>query len=185
SSITQGFASLHLGAAHLSLATHRLGIDFLNLGFGGSCHAEPALIEYLATRADWHVGWLELGANMIGGKEPFSDAAFAQRARFAVEQLSASPARPLFVTTLYPGTHDLPGAPRAGEPWREIIREVVRSIDRPHVHLVEGERLLAWSGLSADLCHPSDVGHAQMAAAAEEQLSPVISALRLRRDRAL
>ena len=35
-----------------------LGYDLLNLGFGGSCHAETAMADHIAGRDDWDLSHL-------------------------------------------------------------------------------------------------------------------------------
>jgi lysophospholipase L1-like esterase len=172
SSITQGFSSARLAGGYLARLAHLKGWDVLNLGFGGSCHGEPQMANYLASRQDWSVAVLELGVNLLDREPMLSDGEFRERAHHLVDACSADPSRKVVVCTLFPGRHDLAGSRTPAEPWRRILREIVRSLQRPNLLLVEGQQLLDWSGLTTDLVHPSDEGHAMIAA----RLSAVLQA---------
>lgn len=172
SSITQGFSASRLAGSYLMHAAQRLGVDAINLGFGGSCRAEPAIAAHLSARSDWHLAWLELGVNLLNGQTAVDDETFRRRAHHLIDTVSRNPARTVFVTTLFTGAHDLPGAPRAAEPWRRILRETVAMLARPNLHLADGRALLDWSGLTGDLVHPADAGHAQIGTGLAELLAP-------------
>lgn len=177
SSITQGFSASRLSLPWITSLCHRLGTDYLNLGFGGSCHCEPELAAHIAEREDWQVALLELGVNMLGAQPRFTDEDFRRRAGRFIELVSARPDRRVFVITPFPAAHDLPDAARAAEPWREILRDLVASFARPNLALLEGPACLGFSGLTADLVHPDDAGHASLAHALADRLSPYFSAL--------
>ena len=49
SSITQGGCASRPGNAYPALITHETNIDHINLGFSGSCVAEPEMAEYIST----------------------------------------------------------------------------------------------------------------------------------------
>jgi hypothetical protein len=118
--------------------------------------------DYLAARPDWHVAWLELGINLLGAEPKVTDKQFRELAGGIIEKVSRNPHRCVIATTLFLGGHDLPKAPRPAEPWRQILRELVQELSRPNLHLIEGADLLDWNGLTTDLCHPSDEGHAMI-----------------------
>lgn len=163
SSITQGCNSGRLANTFLVQTAKRLGIDFINLGFGGSCHCEAELGDHMAARQDWQIALLELGINMLGAEPAISDEQFRELAGGILEKTSRDPRRRVVAITLFPGGHDLPDAPRAAEPWREILRQLVAEIARPNLSLIEGPALLDWNGLTTDLCHPCDHGHTMIA----------------------
>lgn len=48
SSITQGASASHSGNSYQNLISRGLNVDYVNLGFSGSCKAEPMMAEYLA-----------------------------------------------------------------------------------------------------------------------------------------
>jgi lysophospholipase L1-like esterase len=174
SSLTQGFNSSRLSGAYLAQAAHLLGVDFLNLGFGGSCHCEPELADHIAARDDWQIAWLEPGVNMLGSDLNFTADQFRQLAGGLLEKVSRDPRRFVVVATIFPGAHDLSNAPRPAEPWRQILRELVAESARPNLRLVEGPDLLDWTGLSSDLIHPADSGHAQIGVRMADFLAPYI-----------
>lgn len=49
SSITQGGCASRPGNAYQAMISRMLSCDFINLGFSGSCHGEPAIAKYLAS----------------------------------------------------------------------------------------------------------------------------------------
>lgn len=163
SSITQGFSAGRLATPFLAQTALRLGVDFINLGFGGSCHCEAELGDYLAARLDWQFALLEIGINLLGADPMVSDEQFRTLAGGILEKTSRNPKRRVVAITLFPGGHDLADALRAAEPWRQILRELVAEIARPNLSIVEGSALLDWKGLTTDLCHPWDHGHTMIA----------------------
>ncbi|MEO8616821.1 MAG: GDSL-type esterase/lipase family protein [Luteolibacter sp.] len=175
SSITQGFSSGRLATAFLAQTADRLGVDFINLGFGGSCQCETEIGDHLAARQDWQIALLELGINMLGIDPPISDDQFRELACNMLEKTSRDPTRLVVAITLFPGDHDLPDAPRAAEPWRQILRELVADLARPNLRLVEGSDLLDWNGLTTDLCHPCDHGHAMIAERLSARLESILN----------
>ncbi len=174
SSITQGSLSGRMANTYLGHTALRLGVDAINLGFGGSCHCEPELGDFIAARQDWHIAILELGINMLGAVPMISDKEFRKLAEGILEKSSRDPSRCVLAITLFPGGHDLPNAPRAAEPFREILRELVTKIARPNLSLVEGSTLLDWNGLTKDLCHPSDFGHTIIAERLSNHLKSLV-----------
>ena len=48
SSITQGGCACRSGVTYQAYLSRRLGFDYINLGFSGSCRAEKELMEYIA-----------------------------------------------------------------------------------------------------------------------------------------
>ena len=170
SSITQGFSASRLANPWTQLAATLLGYDLLNLGFGGSCHAEPAMADYIAGRDDWDLCTLELGINLLD--KPLTDDEFRARVGYWLDRLHATrPKATVVVITPFLNQQDLVGkrSPKdlhSLENFREILREEVAARpNRPNLRLIEGcEILNRADGLSADLCHPSDFGHALMAA---------------------
>ena len=86
SSITYGANTQHPATSYVQQAARRLGVDVLNLGLPGSCMAEPAMAEYLASRTDVELVTCELGVNMTGWIEP---AEFERRVRHLLMTISA------------------------------------------------------------------------------------------------
>jgi len=178
-SITQGASASRPYLSYAALTAHELGCDLINLGFGGSFHAEPELADYVASREDWDLATVEISVNMVGAG--FSDEAFRERTRYFINTLAAAhPEKPVFCITLYPYFNDLctgvdgEGVRRA-QAFREILREEVSASTCSNIHLIEGAEILDDpNGLSADLIHPSDYGMARMAANLAKRLRPYL-----------
>ena len=49
SSITQGGCASRPGTSYQAMISHRYNLDYINLGFSGSCKAEKSMAEYLAS----------------------------------------------------------------------------------------------------------------------------------------
>ena len=49
SSITQGACASRPGTCYEAMISHRFNLDYINLGFSGSCRGEKEMAEYLAT----------------------------------------------------------------------------------------------------------------------------------------
>ena len=166
SSITHG---VDLSGAALSYPAHvawRLGMELRNLGASGCCLCEKAMADYLAEQP-CDIVTLELSVNMLG---TFSAEEFRKRAHYLVERVAdADPNRPVMCITIFPFYHDI--NPKFREPkqlstpqeYREILRDIVRTLARPNVTIVEGPELLPDPGmLSNDLIHPAARGMIHM-----------------------
>ena len=161
-SITHGASASAPHLTYVSLAARSLGVDVLNLGVGGACHAEPELADYFAERDDWDAALVCLSVNMIGAG--FSLEAFADRVGYMVRTLAAT-GKPVYAVTIYPHFRDVPdlvnGPSERENPelFRQALRDVVDDLGAQHVVLLEGPELLRdWHGLTPDLIHPSDHG---------------------------
>jgi hypothetical protein len=86
SSITSGVASPRVDMSFTQVTARRLGVDVLNMGFGGACHCEPELADYFAGLEEWSFATLELGVNM---RESFEPAEFVERAGYFIDRLLA------------------------------------------------------------------------------------------------
>jgi lysophospholipase L1-like esterase len=170
SSITQGFSATRLANPWVQLAAADLGYDVLNLGLGGSCHAEAAMADHIASRSDWDLCTLELGINLLS--TPIGLEEFRRRVDYFIDRLTAShPAAQVVLITPFLNRQDVTGTSGPNDRHRiEEFRTVLRAAaaersDLRNLGLVEGCAMLDRAdGLSADLCHPSDTGHARMAA---------------------
>jgi hypothetical protein len=178
SSITQGFSAPHLAMPYIYHASRLLGIDVYNMGFGGSCQVENAFANYFAARRDWDIITLELGINLIDN--PITQEEFAARVRYMVNTLiQAHPEKPIVLITIYPVHLDMqeesnPLRQRT-EAFRQVLRDIKAETNHPHLHLLEGSDILTeTAGLSSDLCHPSEFGHAIMGANLARKLGPLL-----------
>ncbi len=180
SSITQGGGAPHHNS-YIYHAAFQLKADVYNQGLAGSCLAEPEMADYLAGRTDWDVITLELGVNMV---DAFTVEAFAGRAGALIEKvIRAHPLKPVFVVTIFPN-FNTPGfaadptaiATTRTEAFRECLRQIVSAANHPRLHLIEGSDILSdFDGLSADLIHPGDHGHALMGRQLAKFMRPGLS----------
>jgi lysophospholipase L1-like esterase len=181
SSITQGFSEPRLAMPYILHAARLLGVDVLNLGFGGSCHVEKALADHFAARDDWDVITLELGINLIDHSMTITE--FTARVRYMIQALAKSrPQQPVVLITCFPVHYDWqpqshPGRQRV-DAFRQVLRDVRDEGSHPHLHLIEGGDILTSpKGLSTDLCHPSEFGHALMGHNLAVRLRPLVEAM--------
>lgn len=145
-------------------AAWRLGVDVLNKGLGDSCHIEPEVVDYLADTLHWDFATCELGINMRG---VFTTEEFARRARYLVRRfLEAKPGKPLVFITTTPNyalylADDLQG--KRNHAFNAILRDLASEYAPQGVCLIEGADLLTdFCQLTADLVHPTELGHVQM-----------------------
>ncbi len=146
-------------------AARHVGVDLYNKGLSGSCLCEPEVAAYLAEAEEWDVATLELGVNMRGG---FSADQFESRARALIETIrSKAEARPMVLIDIFPNSDDYliePGPNTAkNRGFRAALKRIHKEIADPTLQYVDGDRILtSFSGLSADLIHPSKDGHQLM-----------------------
>jgi lysophospholipase L1-like esterase len=178
SSITQGFSAPRLANPYVVQAARNLGVDVLNLGFGGSCHAERAITDYFASRDDWDVITCELGINLHGHEMPLDEAAgrFAYLARTLA---AAHPDKPVVLITAFFCQSDLLPADhlhrQRATALRAAVRDAKAQCGHPNVHLIEGTDLLpSPTGLATDLVHPSDHGMTIIGDRLARRLAPLI-----------
>ena len=134
--------------------------QLINLGTRGSAQCDLAMAEYMAERDDWDAGLLEISVNMLNN---FSPQEFETKARIFLERLIVRQ-KPLICISVLPHFRDLSPSRDVAARYREVLLEVVNQLDgKSPVTFVDGTKLMTWSGLSADLLHPSDQGHAEIA----------------------
>lgn len=180
SSITHGTNEAGPAISYPSHAAWRLGMDVRNLGASGCCLCEPALADYLAEqRCD--VMTLEVSVNMLG--RGFTGEEFKQRASYLVKRVAESdPHRPVVCITIFPHYHDIddsyyvPQVRSTSKEYRQILRDIVASMGRANVSIVEGPELLPdIADLTPDLIHPGVRGMIRIGDGLAEQLSRLIS----------
>ncbi len=174
SSITHGNLSVRPTATYAQRCAQRLGVDLLNMGFGGAAKLEPQMAQWLADRTDWDFATLELGINLVSFVEA---AEFERLVDVFVGTIAAvRPDRPLFCIDLFPCRNEIKD-PQEVARFRSIVAEKVRALRSPAiVHLAGPSLLQGFCGLSADLLHPSPLGMEQigerLAARIAERLQP-------------
>lgn len=179
-SITEGGGARCEDLGYAAQTARRLGWDHVNLAMSGSCHVEPAMADYIASRDDWDIALLSLSVNMIG----FEVEEFRRRVEYMVNTVAGSrPRRPVVCVTLFPFFGGLcegnETEERKAHAFREILRGAVADCPHPNVTVVEGPDLLdTITGLSADLIHPIEIGMARIAENLAPRLSRVLAGRR-------
>lgn len=182
SSITHGLANQQMSYVHQT--ARRLGIDVYNLGMSGSCACEKEMADAIAARQDWDLATFELGVNM---RDHFTPDEFRERSAYLLHAvLKHHPDKPVALITIFPNYATRPlEATKASDNekrFNEILREHVREINHPHLHLLEGDAILRdFSTLSCDLIHPGEMGHTLMAQNLSDRLKIILDESRQER----
>jgi hypothetical protein len=178
SSITHGSLAIRAAATYAQRCAQRLGVDLVNMGFGGGAKLEPELADWLAARTDWDFATLEMGINLI---EYVTGDEFERLVDVFVDRIvTTHPEKPVFCIDLYPSRKDREDPARVAR-MRTIVAEKVASLRSPRVtHLPGPELLRGFTGLSADMLHPSPVGMEEigerLAARIAERIPNVLAA---------
>jgi len=162
SSITHGHLSVRPTESWAMQTAHALGVDLINLGFGGGAHLEPEMADYIAQRDDWNFATLEMGINMVGG---FPAEAFAKRVDYFVERVAtAHPDKWIFCIDMFTFLAPERLQDEEQKQFRRIVSEKVSALDQPRLVHVSGlEMLPDPRGLTTDLVHPSPAGMSMIA----------------------
>jgi hypothetical protein len=161
SSITHGATAIRPTGTYAFKTSQLLGVDLINLGFGGGAHLEKEIADYIAERDDWDFATFELGINMVGWCEVEE---FRKRVDYFVEKIvSEKGDKKLFFIDIYPFYMDFENQEKQ-EKFREIVRNKVKEIKRDNVIHISGFDILkSIKGLTFDLIHPSPFGMEEMA----------------------
>ena len=168
SSVAQGAGASRATMAYGTILARRLGLDLVNLGFGGAGRAEPDVVD-LVGLVEARCYLLDLGKS-YGRQDAAPYAAMLERLH------AARPSAPLVCITPIYSSREVHSAEYAdlSQHTRDVVRQAV---DATHLGtqpiLVEGLDLLGpddADGLSADGVHPSDLGFQRMA----ERLEPIL-----------
>ncbi|MCD8482625.1 MAG: GDSL-type esterase/lipase family protein [Verrucomicrobia bacterium] len=161
-------------------AARRLKVDVLNKGLSGSCrYLSRRRWTFWPMKTSGTFASLELGVNM---RELFTPEEFAQRSRYLVKTLrAAKPNAPLFLITHFTNrdhfSESEDGAKtRANQQAFDAhIRQLATDYRDDNVYLIEGRDVLTdFTGLSADLLHPSAHGHMIMGENLARVMQPIV-----------
>jgi len=104
SSITHGAHSIRPGGTYAMQTARHLGVDLLDVGFGGGAYMEDTLAEHIASRGDWDLATFEMGIN-VGG---WSTEEFHGKVERFVDIISsAHPGKWIFCIDLFRYSGDL------------------------------------------------------------------------------
>ncbi|MDD3726056.1 MAG: SGNH/GDSL hydrolase family protein, partial [Candidatus Ratteibacteria bacterium] len=162
SSITHGSSATRPTGTYAMRTAQLLGVDLLNLGFGGSAHCEKEMADYIAGRDDWDLASLEMGINMIGG---FDITEFRKRVEYFVPRIAqAHPDTHIFCIDMFTFYLGLKGEREKQKAFRDVVRDVAIRLKSEKVIHIDGRKLLKnWAGLCTDLVHPSPSGMEEIA----------------------
>jgi len=160
SSITQGWHASRPGLAYESIISRKLDCNFINLGFGGSCHGEPEMADYLAT-VDCSAFVLDYDHN----SNP--DLLSERHENVYLKFRHTHPETPVIIVgrpNFYADFRDY----RENELRRSILMKTYHNaLDRgENVYFIDGQSLFAGedrADLTVDMVHPNDLGMMKMA----------------------
>jgi lysophospholipase L1-like esterase len=183
-SITHGSVTARPGTTYPARVARALGVDFVNLGVGGSARGEPAMAQIIGSlKADVVV--LAYGVNSFGSsfEEPRAfDTTYDQ---FLGIVRASRPTVPIVFLTPFFHTREFEQTTSGGaklEEYRRVIREVVyrrQSFGDFNLVLVDGHSVIGpgQGDLLADQVHPNDQGFAAIAEILGAQVRRILSLL--------
>ena len=162
SSITHGALAIRPTGTYAMRTAQLLGVDLINLGFGGGAHCEKQMADYIAGRKDWNIATLELGINMMGA---FEVKEFRKRVEYFVSKIAEShPDKWIFCVDLFTFYADFDSCSKKQNEFREIVKNTVKNLNMPKLIHIDGREILkSIAGLTTDLCHPSPEGMEEIA----------------------
>ncbi len=162
-SISMGAAASKPGLSFTALTAAALGYSLRNLGCSGSAFCEKEMADYLAKQPG-DLFLFEISVNMVG--KDYTVDEFRKRAAYLVDAVAkAHPKAPVVCISILPFGADKEEktAVRPRE-FRKALEEVCWATAHKNVHFVDGTQLLSFEGLAKDNIHPTDAGHAEIAA---------------------
>jgi len=161
SSITHGSAAIRPTGSYAMRTAQLLGVDLINLGFGGGAHLEKEIADYIAERSDWDFTTLEMGINIVGGVDEFE-----KRVEYFIPKIAEkNPDKWIFCIDIFTFNGDFFDDYKGKEKkFREIVKNTVKSLNMEKVIHISGKDILkSVDGLAVDLVHPSPSGMEEMA----------------------
>lgn len=171
SSVAQGAGAARPGMPYGAMLARWLGLDFVNLGFGGAGKAEPEIVELVAS-LEACCFLFDLGKSYgWQPKEVYSTMLQDVRTRHPTAPLICI--TPIFSTREFSSSEYVDLSEHTRNVMREAARERIDAGDK-RVHIVEGPDLLGPDDADAfyEGVHPNDLGQQRMA----ERLRPLVEA---------
>jgi hypothetical protein len=160
SSITNGAHAVLPSGTYASQTARRLGVDLINLGFGGAAQMDAAIADHIAARDDWDFATLEMGINVRNWPTEKFRAAVEY---FVATIVAAHPDKFVFCMDLFTNDADFTGNKTQAVGFREGVEEIAAKQNSARVVYVDGRDILTDPrGLQTDLVHPSDYGMQEM-----------------------
>lgn len=153
SSITQGGCASRPGNCYQNFLSRMLNMDYVNLGFSGSCRAEDAMIEYLAG--------LPMSVLVVDYDHNAPTVEHLQNTHFKLYSRvrEAQPDLPILFLTRPDYRFDREVADRRCVVFETFLR--ARKAGDERCELVDGATLFGaqeWQACTVDGCHPNDLG---------------------------
>lgn len=169
SSITQGASVARPGLGYPAKIARKLGMDFINLGFAGSCKGEPRMGEYLAT-VESSVFILDYDHNSKNAEELSATHAGIYKA-----YREKNPTTPIVLVTR-PACWPMQKEVQARR--RVVMKTYLDAVDSgdENVWFVDGSAFLSMDdrlNCTVDGTHPNDMGQHRMA----EMIGEVIASI--------
>ena len=166
SSITQGGCASRPGTAYQGLISHKLNLDFVNLGFSGNACGEQVMADYIAG-LDMSVFVCDYDHNA-----PTDEHLLNTHANLVATVRKAHPELPIICMP----------RPGSGDDWnrnviiRKTVDDAIAAGDK-NIYYISGTELVAPdmpSECTVDGCHPTDLGFYFMAKAVEKRLRDLL-----------
>lgn len=162
SSITHGYASVRPTETYAMQTAQTLGVDLINLGFGGGAYLEPQIANYICDRDDWHFATLEMGINVL---QKYTPDQFLNHVEYFVDKISHTHKdKWIFCIDMFSFERPELLEIEKEKKFRKIIQNKVLSMNLPKfIHISGMDLLKNPEGLAADLLHPSPLGMSMIA----------------------
>ena len=168
SSITNGAAASRPGMAYVSQLARKLDFDYVNLGFGGLCKAEEAMVNYIAS--------LDMSVFVLDYDYNAPDAEYLERTHENVYLTVRKnhPSVPIIMISA-PVAVQTPRWKKRYEIIKRTYDNAVKSGDK-NVYLINGGEFFDKIGYdyTVDGIHPNDLGFALMAEKISKTLEKVL-----------
>lgn len=167
SSITQGGCASRPGNSYEEMLSRRLNMDYINLGFSGSCRAEDEMMDYIAS--------LKMSAFVYdydyNTKSPEHLAETHEHGFLKIR--AAHPELPIILMSA-PAYKPLGVMAKRREIVKMTYDNAIARGDK-NVYYIDGDTLMALckDGGTVDNVHPNDLGFTSMAAALYEVMKDI------------
>lgn len=171
SSITHGACATRPGSCYPAILSRRLNIDYLNLGFSGSCKAEDAIVEYMSN--------LDMSVFVCDYDHNAPTVEYLRETHHKVYDAvrAKNPELPIIFISRPDFSKHLDNSIRRREIILDTYHKAYNSGDR-NVYFIDGESFC--TGDYEDCCfsddtHPTDLGFVKMA----ESIGNVLGKLKI------
>jgi len=162
---------------YTAFAARKLRVQVQNKGLSGACCFEKEIVDYMVDECEWDFATCEIGINVRG---LYTLEMFEERASYLIDRFSAI-GKPVLIIGIFPNcqthTHVKEDSLDTEKElaYEDILERLVREKNLSNLHFVNGTKILDdFTGLSGDLLHPCDYGHAIMGANIAKILKTIV-----------